>query len=134
MKRAVPLNIIVIAILAFFSGIYMVAAGIIEGRALRNDTGDLSDLFRLMWSICFVVTVILSVLLAFIAWGLLTGKQWARIVTIIICFTAIIVFILSYKEIDIRMIIAFIIYSAIAGYLLFSKKARSHFHKKRAKR
>ena len=118
-----------------FLAIYRIVGIILAGMDVHEDTDPFAELFRFIWVLCFIITVIWSIFLVIIAVGLWTGKQWARIIMIIFACFILVTFIISVVSSDkginiidiIISIIHMIIYPTIGAYLLFSNEAKSYF-------
>jgi uncharacterized membrane protein (DUF2068 family) len=73
--------------------------------------------------------VVLGIASLIVSWGLLKGKRWARTITLIISFIAIIIAIISLASSrDLTHIISVIIYGIII-YYMFTNKVKLFFGK-----
>jgi hypothetical protein len=129
MERRRPRGIIIIAILMIISGIIsviLVLSSLVFGLALSGE----SELELPGFAAIFIgvgdFSLALGIATLIISWGLLKGKGWAWLLTVIIAIISIIGSIASIASGSILHIILLIIYGAIV-YYMFTPDVKSYF-------
>ena len=126
-----PDGIVMIAILMTIGGIILLFTGItplIIGPLISINISDyeISQL-GLLITIGGLILVALGIASFIVSWGLLKGKRWARTITLIISFIAIIFAIISLvSSEDLIHIIEIIVYGIII-YYMFTDKVKLFF-------
>ena len=126
-----PDGIIMIAILMTIGGVILLFTGItplIIGPLISINISDyeLSQL-GLLITIGGLILVALGIASFIVSWGLLKGKRWARTITLIISFIAIIFAIISLVSSgELTHVISIIIYGIII-YYMFTDKVKLFF-------
>jgi len=95
-----PTGVAILAILEAFVGIYylitgfgeFVAAAVIRSLALSGITHDVMAMIPRVLGTMLMIVGLLSILLA---WGIWTGKGWARMVALVFAIVAIILSLIS---------------------------------------
>jgi hypothetical protein len=114
--RKRPLGVTIVAILMIINGIILIASGIFgvsTAGLLGADLGSLAGAIAATSSI----VIALGVASLIIAWGLLTGRGWAWIVTVIISIISIIMSIIAIATGNFGSIISLIINGVILYYM-----------------
>jgi hypothetical protein len=130
-----PIGITVISILMIIGGLILIFTGItplfigplisIDSSSSNYQTSALGFLI----TIGGLTLVGLGIASLIVSWGLLKGKRWARTITLIISFIAIIIAIISLTSSqDLTHIISVIIYGIIICYM-FTNKVKLFFGK-----
>ena len=130
-----PIGITVISILMIIGGLILIFTGItplfigplisIDSSSSNYQTSALGFLI----TIGGLTLVGLGIASLIVSWGLLKGKRWARTITLIISFIAIIIAIISLASSkDLTHIISVIIYGIIICYM-FTNKVKLFFGK-----
>ncbi len=130
-----PFGITVISILMIIGGLILIFTGItplfigplisIDSSSSNYQTSALGFLI----TIGGLTLVGLGIASLIVSWGLLKGKRWARTITLIISFIAIIIAIISLASSrDLTHIISVIIYGIII-YYMFTNKVKLFFGK-----
>jgi hypothetical protein len=128
-----PTGITIIAILMIIGGLILIFTGITPlflGPLISIDISDyqISQL-GLLITIGGLVFVGLGIARFIVSWGLLKGKGWARTITLIISFIAIIFAIISLiSSEDLIHIMEIIVYGIII-YYMFTKQVKLFFGK-----
>ncbi len=127
-----PTGITIIAILMIIGGLVLLFTGITPlflGPLISIDSDYSTSELGLLITIGGLTLVALGIASLIVSWGLLKGKGWARIITLIISIIAIIFAIVSLvSSEDLVHIISVIIYGIII-YYLFTKKVKLFFGK-----
>ena len=129
-----PTGITIIAVLMIIGGIVLLFTGITPlfiGPLISIDSSSDSSTsaLGLLITIGGLVLVALGIASLIVSWGLLKGKRWARTITLIISFIAIIFAIISLaSSSDLIHIISVIIYGIII-YYMFTNKVKLFFGK-----
>ena len=127
-----PIGITVIAILMIIGGLILIFTGLTPlfmGSIISFDSDIVTSQLGLLVTIGGLVLVGLGIASLIVSWGLLKGKGWARVITLIISIVAIIVAIITLiSSEDLIHIISVIIYGLII-YYMFTKKVRVFFGK-----
>jgi len=95
-----PTGVAILAILEAFVGVYylitgfgeFVAAAVIRSLALSGITHDVMAMIPRVLGTILMIVGLLSILLA---WGIWTGKGWARMVALVFAIVAIILSLIS---------------------------------------
>lgn len=95
-----PTGVAILAILEAFVGVYylitgfgeFVAAAVIRSLALSGITHDVMAMIPRVLGTMLMIVGLLSILLA---WGIWTGKGWARMVALVFAIVAIILSLIS---------------------------------------
>ena len=95
-----PTGVAILAILEAFVGVYylitgfgeFVAAAVIRSLALSGITHDVMTMIPRVLGTMLMIVGLLSILLA---WGIWTGKGWARMVALVFAIVAIILSLIS---------------------------------------
>jgi hypothetical protein len=129
LERSRPRGIVIIAILMIISGIISVIIGLsslVFGLALSG----ISELELPGFAAIFIgvgaFTLALGIATLIVSWGLLKGKGWAWLLTVIIAIISIIGSIVSIASGSIWHIILLIIYGAIV-YYMFRPDVKAYF-------
>ena len=127
-----PIGITVIAILMIIGGLILIFTGLTPlfmGPIISFDSDIATNQLGLLITIGGSVLVGLGIASLIVSWGLLKGKGWARVITLIISIIAIIAAIITLlSSEDLIHIISVIIYGLII-YYMFTKKVRVFFGK-----
>ena len=128
-----PTGITIISVLMILGGIILLFTGIAPlffGTLISIDSSDSSTSeLGLLVTIGGLILVGLGIASFIVSWGLLKGKRWARIITLIISIIAIIFAIVSLaSNEDLIHIIPVIIYGIII-YYMFTDKVKLFFGK-----
>ncbi len=128
-----PTGITIIAILMIIGGLVLLFTGITPlfiGPLISIDSSDSSPSeLGFLITIGGLVLVGLGIASLIVSWGLLKGKRWARIITLIISIIAIIFAIVSLVSTeDLVHIIPVVIYGVII-YYMFTDKVKLFFGK-----
>jgi hypothetical protein len=128
-----PTGITIIAILMIIGGLVLLFTGITPlfiGPLISIDSSDSSTSeLGFLITIGGLVLVGLGIASLIVSWGLLKGKGWARIITLIISIIAIIFAIVSLvSSEDLVHIIPVVIYGVII-YYMFTDKVKLFFGK-----
>jgi hypothetical protein len=126
-----PTGITIISVLMIIGGLILLFTGIIPlfiGPLISIDTSDSStSALGLLITIGGLALVALGIASLIVSWGLLKGKRWARTITLIISFIAIIFAVISLlSSSDLVHVIAVIIYGIII-YYMFTDKVKLFF-------
>ncbi|MGI0052005.1 MAG: DUF7144 family membrane protein [Nitrososphaeraceae archaeon] len=126
-----PTGITIIAILMIIGGIILLFTGITPlflGPLISIDISDYQfSQLGLLITIGGLVLVGLGIASLIVSWGLLKGKRWARTITLIISFIAIIFAIISLVSSgELTHVISIIIYGIII-YYMFTNKVKLFF-------
>ena len=133
MSQHRPTGITIISILMIIGGVILIFTGITPlflGPLISIDISDyqISQL-GLLITIGGLVLVGLGIASFIVSWGLLKGKGWARTITLIISFIAIIFAIISLiSSEDFIHIMEIIVYGIII-YYMFTKQVKLFFGK-----
>jgi len=127
-----PTGITVISILMIIGGLILLFTGIaplVIGPLISIDSDYSTSSLGFLITIGGLVLVILGIASLIVSWGLLKGKRWARTITLIISFIAIIFAIISLVSSgELTHIISIIIYGIII-YYMFNNKVKLFFGK-----
>jgi hypothetical protein len=128
-----PTGITIIAILMIIGGLILIFTGITPlfiGPLISVDISNYPiSALGLLITIGGLVLVGLGIASLIVSWGLLKGKKWARTITLIISFIAIIFAIISLiSSEDLIHILEIIVYGIII-YYMFTKKVKLFFEK-----
>ena len=125
-----PTGITVISILMIIGGLTLLFTGIaplVIGPLISIDTDYSTSELGFLITIGGLALVILGIASIIVSWGLLKGKRWARTITLIISFIAIIFAIISLVSSgDLTHVISIIIYGIII-YYMFTDKVKLFF-------
>jgi membrane protein implicated in regulation of membrane protease activity len=125
-----PTGITIIAVLMIIGGIILLFTGITPlflGPLISIDSDSSTSELGLLITIGGLVLVALGIASLIVSWGLLKGKGWARIITLIISIIAIIFAIISLaSSSDLIHIIPVIVYGIII-YYMFTDKVKIFF-------
>ncbi len=133
MSQHRPTGITIIAVLMIIGGLILIFTGITPlfiGPLISIDISNYPiSALGLLITIGGLVLVGLGIASLIVSWGLLKGKRWARTITLIISFIAIIFAIISLiSSEDLIHILEIIVYSIII-YYMFTKKVKLFFEK-----
>ena len=127
-----PTGITVISILMIIGGLILIFTGIaplVIGPLISIDSDYSTSSLGFLITIGGLVLVILGIASLIVSWGLLKGKRWARTITLIISFIAIIFAIISLVSSgELTHVISIIIYGIII-YYMFTDKVKLFFGK-----
>jgi hypothetical protein len=127
-----PTGITVISILIIIGGLILLFTGIsplVIGPLISIDSDYSTGSLGFLITIGGLALVILGIASLIVSWGLLKGKKWARTITLIISFIAIIFAIISLVSSgDLIHVISIIIYGIII-YYMFTDKVKLFFGK-----
>ena len=127
-----PTGITVISILMIIGGLVLLFTGIaplVIGPLISIDSDYSTSSLGFLITIGGLALVILGIASLIVSWGLLKGKRWARTITLIISFIAIIFAIISLVSSgDLTHVISIIIYCIII-YYMFTDKVKLFFGK-----
>ncbi len=126
-SRKIPLGVNIISILILIIGILNIIIGslAIAGGSLLGVTElEILGAFILIMGISILAIGIIELIIFF---SLRKGKNWARIVIIVLEIITIIFALISIFSGGFISLIPLVIAGVIAGYLIFSKKARRFF-------
>ena len=130
MTQQRPTGITVISILMIIGGLILLFTGIsplVIGPLISIDSDYSNSSLGFLITIGGFVLVILGIASLIVSWGLLKGKRWARTITLIISFIAIIFAIISLVSSgELTHIISIIIYGIII-YYMFTDKVKLFF-------
>ena len=125
-----PTGITVISILMIIGGLILLFTGIsplVIGPLISIDSDDSTNSLGFLITIGGLALVILGIASLIVSWGLLKGKTWARTITLIISFIAIIFAIISLVSSgELTHVISIIIYGIII-YYMFTDKVKLFF-------
>ena len=134
MTQQRPTGITVISILMIIGGLILLFTGIaplVIGPLISIDSDYSTGSLGFLITIGGLALVILGIASLIVSWGLLKGKTWARTITLIISFIAIIFAIISLVSSgDLIHVISIIIYGIII-YYMFTDKVKLFFGKVR---
>ena len=132
MTQQRPTGITVISILMIIGGLILLFTGIaplVIGPLISIDSDYSTSSLGFLITIGGLVLVKLGIASLIVSWGLLKGKKWARTITLIISFIAIIFAIISLVSSgDLIHVISIIIYGIII-YYMFTDKVKLFFGK-----
>ena len=132
MSQHRPTGITIISVLMIIGGIILLFTGITPlflGPLISIDSDSSTSELGLLITIGGLTLVGLGIASLIVSWGLLKGKRWARTITLIISFIAIIIAIISLASSrDLTHIISVIIYGIII-YYMFTNKVKLFFGK-----
>ena len=132
MTQQRPTGITVISILIIIGGLILLFTGIsplVIGPLISIDSDYSTGSLGFLITIGGLALVILGIASLIVSWGLLKGKKWARTITLIISFIAIIFAIISLVSSgDLIHVISIIIYGIII-YYMFTDKVKLFFGK-----
>ena len=132
MTQQRPTGITVISILMIIGGLTLLVTGIaplVIGPLISIDSAYSTGSLGFLITIGGLALVILGIASLIVSWGLLKGKTWARTITLIISFIAIIFAIISLVSSgDLTHVISIIIYGIII-YYMFTDKVKLFFGK-----
>lgn len=129
-----PTGITIISVLMIIGGLILLFTGITPlfiGPLISIDSSSSYQTSALGFLITIggLTLVVLGIASLIVSWGLLKGKRWARTITLIISFIAIIIAIISLASSrDLTHIISVIIYGIII-YYMFTNKVKLFFGK-----
>ena len=130
MTQQRPTGITVISILMIIGGLILLFTGIaplVIGPLISIDSDYSTGSLGFLITIGGLALVILGIASLIVSWGLLKGKKWARTITLIISFIAIIFAIISLVSSgDLIHVISIIIYGIII-YYMFTNKVKLFF-------
>ena len=133
MSQQRPTGITIIAVLMIIGGLILIFTGVTPlfiGPLISVDISNYPiSALGLLVTIGGLVLVGLGIASLIVSWGLLKGKRWARTITLIISFIAIIFAIISLiSSEDLIHILEIIVYGIII-YYMFTKKVKLFFEK-----
>ena len=126
-----PLGVVILAVLYVLEGLVMLlgAVGMMFAGALLGSVGDETGVGSLLGAISAIVGVVLLIfaILAFlVAWGLYSGKGWARFIAIILAVLSLIIGLVSLVSLSwtsaVQLVIAIIIL-----YYLFQPRVKAFY-------
>jgi hypothetical protein len=126
--RKRPLGVTIVAILMIINGIILIAggaAGVSTAGVLGEEFGPLAGGIMAISS----VVIALGIASLIIAWGLITGKGWAWIVTVIISIISIITSIISIAAGSFGSVVSLIINGVIL-YYMYRPEVKAYFGRK----
>jgi hypothetical protein len=126
--RSRPLGVTIVAILMAIEGIILIGggiAGIVAGGIIGAELGLVGGAIIAASS----VALALGVVGLFIAWGLITGKGWAWIITIIVTIIMAIVNIIQLVNGRYEHVIGLIINGVIL-YYMYRPQVKAYFGRK----
>ena len=130
MTQQRPTGITVISILMIIGGLILLFTGIaplVIGPLISIDSDYSTNSLGFLITIGGLALVILGIASLIVSWGLLKGKTWARTITLIISFIAIIFAIISLVSSgELTHVISIIIYGIII-YYMFTDKLKLFF-------
>ena len=123
-----PTGVAILAILEAFVGVYylitgfgeFVAAAVIRSLALSGITHDVMTMIPRVLGTMLIIVGLLSILLA---WGIWTGKGWARMVALVFAIVAIILSLISLHFVG-------LVIDVIIVYYLTRQNVKQFFTKK----
>ena len=123
-----PTGITIISVLMIIGGLILLFTGItplLIGPLISTDSNYQTSGFLI--TIGGLTLVVLGIASLIVSWGLLKGKGWARTITLIISFIAIIFAIISLVSSgELTHVISIIIYGIII-YYMFTDKVKLFF-------
>jgi hypothetical protein len=132
--KEIPMAVKIISVLSYILAVIYLVAGIffIAGAGTLSSLQEVPVIAMLGtagFAFLGLILIALAVLAFFVGRGLWKGKNWARIVAIIISILGVISAIASLigGSSIISNLITLIVYALIGGYLLFSKKVKASF-------
>ena len=132
MTQGRPTGITIISVLMILGGIILLFTGIaplFAGTLISIDSDSSTSQFGLLITIGGLALIALGIASFIVSWGLLKGKGWGRIITLIISIIAIIFAIITLAgSQDLIYIISVIIYGVII-YYMFTYKVKLFFGK-----
>jgi lysylphosphatidylglycerol synthetase-like protein (DUF2156 family) len=132
MQTSRPLGVTIISILMIISGIVSIVSGLIGvvGALSLSTISPQSDVATLSIGLMGVsiFIIILGVATLAIAWGLLKGKRWAWIITVIISIISILLSIIGIAMGGYYQVITLILYGVIL-YYLYKTDVKTYFGK-----
>jgi hypothetical protein len=123
--RSRPLGVTIVAILMAIEGVILIGGGIggiVAGGILSSEFGVVGGLIIASSSVALALGIAALV----IAWGLITGKGWAWIITIIISIIMVIVNIIQLVNGRYEHIIGLIINGVIL-YYMYRPQVKAYF-------
>jgi len=131
MERARPLGVTIVAILMIIGGIILIVGGVLGLFAgIAFSALDLSGIGAVVTAILAVsiIVIALGIVSLFVSWGLIKGKSWAWIITIILAIITVITSIVGIATGNVIQIIHLIVYGVII-YYMYRPDVRSYFGK-----
>ena len=132
MQTTRPLGVTIISILMIISGIVSIVSGLIGvvGALSLSTISPQSDVATLSVGLMGVsiFIFILGIATLAIAWGLLKGKRWAWIITVIISIISILLSVVGIAMGGYYQVISLILYGIIL-YYLYKTDVKTYFGK-----
>lgn len=132
MTETRPSGITIIAILMIIGGVILLFTGLAPlflGSLMSLDSNTQTSTIGFVITIIGLILVTLGIASSVVSWGLLKGKGWARVITLIISIIAILFAIISFANIgDLIQLIPIIIYGIII-YYMFTYRVKSFFER-----
>jgi len=124
--RKRPLGVTIVAILMLINGIILIASGAFGITTAEILAGEMGN--ALTGGIVAISSVVIALGIAslIIAWGLITGKGWAWIITVILSIISIIMSIISIAAGSFGSIVSLIINGVIL-YYMYRPDVKSYF-------
>jgi uncharacterized membrane protein (DUF2068 family) len=124
--RKRPLGVTIVAILMLINGIILIASGAFGITTTEILAGEIGN--ALTGGIVAISSVVIALGIAslIIAWGLITGKGWAWIITVILSIISIIMSIISIVAGSFGSIVSLIINGVIL-YYMYRPDVKSYF-------
>jgi uncharacterized membrane protein (DUF2068 family) len=124
--RKRPLGVAIVAILMLINGIILIASGAFGITTTEILAGEIGN--ALTGGIVAISSVVIALGIAslIIAWGLITGKGWAWIITVILSIISIIMSIISIVAGSFGSIVSLIINGVIL-YYMYRPDVKSYF-------
>lgn len=110
-----PIGVGILAILEAIVGVYYLVTGISDFLAaaiIRSLvlSGISSDIIRMIPRVLGIMLIIVGLLSILLAWGLWTGKGWARMVALVFAILAIILSLISFHVIGLLIDVIIVYY------------------------
>jgi len=117
-----------ISIINFITAVILFLTGLILlSIMVQNMRAEISSILNVVLFIIGILPFLFSIFFIFVGIGLWTGKNWARISEIVISIITVVLSIISFIRGDFLEVFTIILFSLIAGYLLFNKDVKKTF-------
>jgi len=127
-NKKVHILIKAISIINFITAVILFLTGLILlSIMVQNMRAEISSILNVVLFIIGILPFLFSIFFIFVGIGLWTGKNWARISEIVISIITVVLSIISFIRGDFLEVFTIILFSLIAGYLLFNKDVKKTF-------
>ncbi len=126
-----PLGVVILAVLYVLEGLVMLlgAMGMLFAGAIAGSVGDelgIGGIFGAVFAVVGVVLLIFAVLAFLVAWGLYSGKGWARFIAIILAVLSLLIGLVGLVSLSWTSVVQLLI-AIVILYYLFQPRVKAFY-------